>query len=117
MIDDKILIYTKQEERHKAGLSDGGHHLINCRNCNTPLVDVFITKPEINIELEILAECGICGDKSWQTKVKGGFHIGIAVVDNNGNIVNDDKDGRAYVSHESYDFDNDVVLIKTRKIE
>ena len=111
-----IPIFTQPEiDKGAAGLSDGCHHILKCRNCNTPLADIFITKPDIPVAMEVMANCALCGDESWRVKVNGGFHVGVAVVDKNGNFTA--GEGKMYVKHETYDADGDLIIIKTGKID
>lgn len=60
-----------------SGIQDGGHILIECSNCQCPLVDVWITRP--HEESKYIFEkirCPWCLDYSFQKEVKGGFHLG-----------------------------------------
>lgn len=59
------------------GIQDGGHILIQCSNCECPLVDVWITRPheEVVYTFEKI-KCPYCKDWSYKKEVKGGFHIG-----------------------------------------
>lgn len=57
-------------------ITDGEHVILRCSNCNRKLVDVWITSPEEVVTSTVLAKCGYCGDKSFEKKIKGSFHIG-----------------------------------------
>ena len=63
--------------RTEGEISDGGKHIIVCSNCPAKLVEVWVTKPELDVSFELRAECDYCGDKSFVFTVKGGFHLGI----------------------------------------
>lgn len=58
------------------GLSDGGHNLIKCSNCEAILMDVWVTRPHEPHTYKLRATCPWCNDKSFVVKVKGGFHQG-----------------------------------------
>jgi hypothetical protein len=57
-------------------VKDGGHVILECSACNAKLVDLWVTKPTLNVETSFVAICCYCGDKSFATIVKGGVHIG-----------------------------------------
>ena len=73
-------------------LVNGEHVILQCSMCNKKLCDIWITQPHLKVETEIYANCGHCGDRSYQKKIKGKFHIGI--IDGTGitNISHDFKD-------------------------
>lgn len=58
------------------GLSDGKHNFIPCSNCKAILMDVWVTRPHETDTYKIRATCPWCGDKSFITKITGGFHYG-----------------------------------------
>jgi len=64
------------------GLKDGGHHHIRCSNCNAPLVDVWITRPDEDVVWSLQFNCVHCEDHSFIQTVKGGFHIGPGIEPN-----------------------------------
>ena len=55
---------------------DGGSVFVYCSNCNAPLAELWITRPEMQIKSEVVAECPHCGDKSYITELYGKFHLG-----------------------------------------
>lgn len=57
-------------------IEDHGNLIISCSNCNKPLVDLFITNTEADIQWQCVAECCYCGDKSFIKDVKGIFRPG-----------------------------------------
>lgn len=69
-------VVTSKSEEEIEGLSDGGHTLLKCSNCEAILMDVWVTRPHESEEYRLRASCPFCGDKSFITKVKGGFHYG-----------------------------------------
>lgn len=58
------------------GVVDGGHVYLKCSNCRALLVDVFRTRPHEPEVWDLRAACCWCGDNSFRTQVKGGFHVG-----------------------------------------
>jgi hypothetical protein len=58
------------------GLKDGGKTILNCKNCEAPLAEVWITLPDDKIFTEILAECPHCKSKSFKKKFYGAYHLG-----------------------------------------
>lgn len=63
------------EPRERVGLKDGGHVLLKCSSCQKALVDIWITKPDDNIEWKLLAKCCYCGDESLPVNIKGRFAV------------------------------------------
>lgn len=110
--DGDIPIAEVEKARPHMGLVDAGHTLLSCFACETPLVDIWLTKPDIPITLDIVAHCGVCGDKSGRVSVKGGFHTAPAYVNQQGKL---DENGKNYVTIDSYDTEDDLIIIKTRK--
>jgi hypothetical protein len=89
-IEDKIIEST--------GMVEGKHHTFSCSKCRAPLADVMVNYPDVDVEWNITAKCGHCGDKSYQQKVYGMFLIGrneetekysrvCDVIDNGNSIV------------------------------
>lgn len=50
--------------------------IIFCSNCETPLVDIWVTK-ETSKVTKFRAHCPHCGDKSYWKEIKGQFALGI----------------------------------------
>lgn len=63
-------------------LADGGHSYLSCSDCNAWLVDVWVTRPNEEMVWKLQAECPFCGDRSFVTELKGGFHYGGAYTPN-----------------------------------
>lgn len=57
-------------------VSDAGHSIIKCSKCQTELIEIWHTKPYVQMITAITVVCGICGDKSFTKNVSGGFHMG-----------------------------------------
>ena len=57
-------------------LTDGEHIILECSNCKAPLVDIWVTQPDLILKSKLRAECAHCGDKSFEKEVSGGFHLG-----------------------------------------
>lgn len=75
------IIYEKEETIRESGptLENGGTTLLRCSNCNKPLVEIWHTRPNETLNGQPLvwllqASCCYCGDNSYITSVKGGFH-------------------------------------------
>lgn len=58
------------------GLSDGKHNYLSCSNCRAILMDVWVTRPHEQFTFKLRASCPWCGDRSFITKIQGGFHMG-----------------------------------------
>ena len=105
---DKQREYA-EKIRTEGEMLDGGKHLLKCSACDKDLVEIWITKKELDVKFRLRAECAYCGDHSFSVEVAGGFHLGIT----------DDCLLDEYVSEEvdSRDLDRitDAYLIKTRK--
>jgi hypothetical protein len=56
-------------------LENGKVITIVCSNCKTPLVEIWRTRPTVQVVTNVVAKCGMCGDKSYTVKVAGGFHF------------------------------------------
>jgi len=75
------IIYEKEDKVKEVSetLENGGVTLIKCSNCDKPLIEVWHTRPKETLnghplEWLIQASCCYCQDKSYITKVTGGFH-------------------------------------------
>ena len=98
-------------------LKDGGHVILECSNCNKPLVDLFIVKPNEKREdgtdfiWKCQAGCCYCNDKSFITEVKGIFRPGgiIKVSDENEDVY------RNIVDIVDIEYDDNFVLFKTSR--
>lgn len=58
-------------------VSDAGHSIIKCSKCGTELVEIWHTKPYVQITTAVTVVCGLCGDKSFTKNISGGFHVGV----------------------------------------
>ena len=63
--------------REEGELLDGGKHILTCSNCNKDLVEVWITKKDLDVRFKLRAKCAYCDDGSYDVEVTGGFHLGI----------------------------------------
>ena len=87
------------ESRDSIGLEDGGHVILKCSNCDAPLINLWITTPNLETEMPVQADCPHCGDHSFKQTINGGFHIG-------------STDYTVHIDSETLD---DRVLFKTHK--
>ena len=98
-------------------LKDGGHVILECSNCNKPLVDIFIVKPDAKKEdgsdfiWRCQAECCYCNDKSFIKNVVGIFRPAgiIKITDENEECY------KNIVNIVDIEYDNDYVLFKTSR--
>ena len=104
-------------ENKKEGLVDGGHVILSCSNCNKPLVDILIVKPNEKrpdgspFLWNCVAQCCYCNDKSFVTEVKGIFRA-------SGFIVEDKEDKDHYHEITNVDdivIDENNILFKTSR--
>lgn len=58
-------------------LTNGKHNIIKCSMCNVSLCDIWVTQPDAKASCDIVVHCCMCGDKSFETKIVGRFHLGI----------------------------------------
>lgn len=61
-------------------VEDGGTLIIKCSNCGTELVEIWKTRPNVQVKTKVVVLCDICGDKSFSKIINGGFHIGPAAT-------------------------------------
>ena len=68
----------KLEEQRHAVVSheDGGHNIVSCSDCRNKLIDIWITKPELNNKNTITATCPFCNSHSFSFECKGGLYLG-----------------------------------------
>jgi hypothetical protein len=106
-----------EKEKPKEGLVDGGHVIIKCSNCDKPLVDVLIVKPNEKksdgtpFVWQCVAECCYCNDKSFITEVKGIFRAAGIIIENKENPEH-------YTGITNLDdivIDDDNILFKTSR--
>lgn len=57
------------------GLEDGKHNVLECKECQRPLADIWVTKPH-DISLNYMSVCPFCGGQSQIIAVAGLVHIG-----------------------------------------
>ena len=99
------------EQIREGSMLDGGKHALNCSACNKQLVEIWITKKELDVRFRMRAQCPYCDDYSFSVEVDGGFHLG----------VTDDCTIVEYISEEIDSRESnrltDAYLIKTRKIQ
>lgn len=96
------LTISKAESVKPEGLSDGGHVLVPCSNCNAILMDIWVTRPHEPQVWRIKANCPFCNDTSFQTEIKGGFHAG-----GYGKQINEDEDIPS-TTVDNFDVEGDV---------
>ena len=83
-------------------LQENKVNTLNCANCNAPLVEIMVTRPDEDINFKMQADCPHCGDKSFIKTFKGGFHYG----------------STEYTTVVSFgDLNDEVLIIKTAKGE
>jgi hypothetical protein len=79
-VSKKPTLKIERAERVSAyepeGLKDGGHVYLTCSNCQAYLMDIFRTRPHEKEIWRVRCSCPWCGDKSFITEIKGGFHRG-----------------------------------------
>jgi hypothetical protein len=76
----KMNVVEGNRSSNPVGLQDGGHIYIKCSACRKPLVDIWITKPNLldittnkPFQWKAIAYCCYCGDHSFETTWYGGF--------------------------------------------
>lgn len=91
--------------------------IIECSSCNTPLIEIWITHPDVKATTEVIVKCAICGDKSFAKEIKGKYYMGNVeggkVRHSDFRIKSYDKEGKV-VSHT--DFSEEVkqtLLVET----
>ena len=57
-------------------IQSGEKIVLRCSNCNTDLVEVWITRPDATLKTKIRAQCWRCGDSSYEKTINGLFHLG-----------------------------------------
>lgn len=90
---------TKQD-----GFIDGGHKIIKCSGCNVPLVDVWVTQPNLKIKSVIKVKCPHCDDSSFKTSVDGGIYI-------SGTEYTDFVDSDTDVNNDNGIFNQEIVIL------
>ena len=107
-MDDKQRKYA-EKIREEGEMLDGGTHILKCSACDKELVEIWITKKDLDVRFRLRAKCPYCDDYSFSVEVDGGFHLGIT----NDCILDE------YVSEEMDSRDanrlTDAYLIKTRQ--
>lgn len=58
----------------KAEIRDGGDIVLNCKNCESPLLILWVTRPEAKYDWVVKANCPYCGEGTEQYNVHGMFH-------------------------------------------
>ena len=57
-------------------LDNNEHVIVQCSNCDKPLLDVWITRSQYPVKNEIRASCCFCDDDSFIINIDGAFHLG-----------------------------------------
>jgi hypothetical protein len=111
---------TTESNRVETKLQDGELVVINCSNCDKPLVKIHITRPNEKrkngspVECKVKADCCYCGDESFIKTIKGGFHYsGWDVPHPNGNV----EDVDVYVNVTYPDIQKDILIFRTEKVK
>ncbi len=98
-------------EKGPEGLQDGGHVYPTCSNCDAILMDIFRTRPHETQVWKIRAACPFCGDASFITEIRGGFHVG-----GYGILKKDDDNDDTPITTADFDgIEDDVFTFKVRK--
>lgn len=58
--------------RPKMGLKKE-HKIINCSACSRPLLKLLLTMPDLDVTMDVVANCPYCGDKSFVETIQGDF--------------------------------------------
>jgi len=107
-MDDRQREYA-EKIREEGEMLDGGTHVLKCSACDKQLVEIWITKKELDVRFKLRAKCAYCNDYSFPVEVEGGFHLGIT-----DDCLIDGYDTEEIDSREAERL-TDSYLIKTRK--
>lgn len=77
-------------EQRDTPLQDGGALVIECSGCGTPLLEVWVIRPNAQITSNVIVRCP-CGDKSFSKKIQGQYCV-CMLEGSNVRIVNTDTD-------------------------
>ena len=55
---------------------DGRKTIVRCSNCETELIEIWVTRPNAPLKSTINTNCGHCGDKAFEVKIPGMFLLG-----------------------------------------
>lgn len=97
---------TKEKDLYSAL----AHHEFVCSNCDAPLADICVTKPDAKdrqgnpLVWNFVCLCPHCGDRSYPEEVRGLFSIGA------------NEKSEKYTLVEGYDEQEDPIVIKTVKL-
>ena len=75
-MDKKQREYA-EKIRVEGEMADGGKCLLKCSACDKELVEIWITKKDLDVRFKMRAKCAYCNDYSFPVEVEGGFHLGI----------------------------------------
>lgn len=75
-MDSKQREYA-EKIREEGDMVDGGKHILKCSACSKDLVEIWITKKELDVRFKLRAKCAYCDDYSFSVEIEGGFHLGI----------------------------------------
>jgi len=85
---------TASERAGLTPIEDGKHIFLECSACRKPLVDIWLTHPDMKTITTLSANCPFCGDKSYPKEISGVFHIaagnGVYIYD----VVQDDDNNQ-----------------------
>lgn len=99
------------------GIKDGEKFFIECSACCAPLMEIWVTQPNVPIVNFLKVNCAHCGDSSFEVQIYGKFHFGpgskivdgidvtftdvenIEIVQNTHDIADDDKQHYQQISY------------------
>lgn len=61
---------------NKTSIRDGGNIVMACKVCESPLLVLWITRPEAKFDWVIKANCPYCGNETEKQEIHGMFHYG-----------------------------------------
>lgn len=87
---------------------------LNCSSCGKDLMDIFITRPEINLKFRYKAHCPYCGSYSFEKELTGGImYGGLGVFDEKSPTCDDIK---TYTVIERVEDKEDLIEFFVKKV-
>jgi hypothetical protein len=108
----KKLHEEEVPDRGTQGLSNAGHVILTCSNCRAALMDVWRTRPHEPHVWKLRATCPFCGDHSFTTEVRGGFHQGGFALSKDDEP---DEDKAVSTIIESFDIQDDTFVFTVKR--
>lgn len=65
---------TSETTDESTEIIDGGDVVMNCSNCDSNLLVLWITRPNAEFDWKIKANCPFCGGETKEQEVHGMFH-------------------------------------------